>query len=360
MKYSEKCEQFKGTIENLDRINYGRSLEKDVGSLELNQDWDYCLEESSVVKETYDSIEKILPNKHHVGVISTGTHTRDYVNYYNISSDFENWADEAVMYVYECPADNSALSFANKSSSSEKNCYNRNKNHYARVACESFINSKAEFKDHLCRCLWHVDNEEDPDSLKVTEIGGFNKFNYFDKNKVYGRFMISIIEEFKLANFYTTNMFRYEIFKSDNNQEKALNLREIIQCLENRENEDITPDKEYLGVFIEELKALKPKVIFATSNPYGILQKWMERELADDVLREILQNAVLIKVPHTANRDNNSERYLKNAVNIILGLNKGEVIESDFAKEKLIEMYIRYPEIHNNRNFYTFGQNHGK
>lgn len=264
-------------------------------------------------------------DKLHLGVISSGTHSIDYKRYYKACEvgdwgDFENWNDTPVMFVYECPADNLPSSFWAK-----KNGYEYTKNKKDR---KSLNYNQHENKDLLCKDLWHLDEiDKDEEKEKWQESITPEGFDFFS-DKTYGKFILSLILSFKLNNLYTTNFFRYEIFKidhtGDKNKEIALNLPVI--------RKEVFNDKDYIPkVFKEEIGLFKPEIILATSNPYYCIKRNIE-ELKEEL--KLDTEPLLIKVPHPANRDSKETRFLKNFMSTFYALKKAGV-----KKEKLSELF---------------------
>lgn len=287
-------DQIYKTKEALDIINYGETVPYSENVKEDGKLNSYKFSEQ--VEKDIDKIKKCIKNNNqlHIGVISAGTHTLDYQKVFDFKPD-ENWSKEPVMFVYECPANNMKSSFYGKNDIKE-------------------ISEKDVSEDLLCNCLWHLNPE-----VNIQE-----DFKFFG-NKKYSEFILSVIKTFKLANFYTTNFFRYEIYEVNNkNNETALNFGKIQDIMEN--------DNMLTESFKAEINAFRPKVIFATSNPYNWLKNnWDKSEYAGDM-------PLIIKVPHPANRDSNTDRFLKNAFAIKAGLDMAG-IKNSIQSEKIFDVY---------------------
>ena len=145
----------------------------------------------------------------------------------------DNWKDNSVMFVFECPAGNIDASFLNDRNTEEYS--EENRKHAVENATAKSDSEK--FKLHLAKVLWHADPKIEvltpkysiKDFTKSDYCKQYYPFAFFGKSKRYSELMLSIILTFKLKNFYTTNMFRYEIFSANKNGvDVALNMNGIV------------------------------------------------------------------------------------------------------------------------------------
>ena len=190
-----------------------------------------CNISESIKKDLYNLNTKLnernkeLNKNYKVGVISRGTHSNDYAEFYGIDMEGDKWKDNKVMFVFECPGGNIDASFLNDENT-EDYCEVNRKNAVGKV---TDVIDMEQYKLHMAKVLWHADpkfvSEDGKEELsKEDYINSYEDFSFFGKYKNYSELMLSIIKTFKLRNFYTTNMFRYEIFEEKDGLESAKNL----------------------------------------------------------------------------------------------------------------------------------------
>ncbi len=302
-------ESKENTIQKLNELNYGRIevpyAEKPdfAGQLET---YDASTEIETDVKKMKDVLEK---QGLYLGVISVGAHSADYFKIYGITKE-NDWNKTPVMFVFECPGDN------------KSSCLNKAEEDQAGV----------DWHGHMSDSVWHADRGDASAGKK-----------YFGKQRVYTDLMLAIIKTFKLSNFYTTNYFRYEIYEKNNGKEIALNLNTITKKIG-----EIVDDT----IFWKEYETFKPKVIFATSEPYWhIVSKLSDTEQNEEV--------IVVKVPHPASARsglNEDFRYLINTMQIATGLLKGGVISNEAFDGYIKELTAFYAQEGGEKTITVFPQ----
>lgn len=262
----------------------------------------------------------------HLGAISSGAHTNDFIESFQIDPALCNSNhSDPVMFVYECPGNNLNASFfpyaEHKKINDLENYLFEEKKTLSSDCNRSVLSGKY---------LWHADSYGEVGNWKFET----DSYAYFSGRREYSYFLQSLIQEFKLSNFYTTNLFRYELFRLNGDVERALNLGEICYEFDKTNGEGSFIEFVHDSVFDCEYRTLNPKVIFATSKPYKILK---------DYLKDEMPKPILIKVPHPAFYNiSEEERFLKNSVPVIAGLVEAGIIEESFANNKLIAMMKIY------------------
>ena len=288
---------------------------------------------SDIIKkiELYNSKKSNEPNLH-LGVISSGAHTLDFKKYYGFKID-DTWNFKPVMFVYECPGNNLDSSFLTKHGTSLNNNYIRNKD----------IITKEKKDLLLCNRIWHADYGK-MHYKNNKEMYGNNNFLFFDKQRKYSEFLLSLVLEFKLVNLYTTNFFRYELFRFQKNKknryvEKALNISDIYG-LKTSGSEKCLFTKAP-SVFIKELQIFKPHLIISTeSTAYYIEQEYKNKQnkLEDDMH--------IVTVPHPAHYSlKNKKRFVSNVFNILSGFSVKEIIKKETINDKMYKALNKYKDI---------------
>lgn len=302
---SKKVEEVKSA---LDKINYGKDLKKDA-------DWNIEAKRpvlkkpisSDIVKDEYEIIRDIISNKngYHIGAISSGTHSIDYANIYGFDINDNEWNEKPVMFVFENPSNNVNACFAGDPEEAIK-CQNSN--------------DDEDWKQLLSKYIWHADYGYEDYKNHSGEYGN-EQFRFFESMGKYSELLLSIILEFKLANFYTTNIFRYEIFtQTDKKDEAYCNIDYVKKEILKEEFDICGSDTS----FMKELNAFKPEIIFATSKPYGYLKDYCKKK-----------NKTIVKVPHPSGQFAKENRFICNAMAIINGLHKAGIIGDDIRDKKI-------------------------
>ena len=315
----------------LDKINYGKKL--DDKHLKLD-DKPYLIEEyrsmsgaiSDEFKEVREKLKKINKGKAeqekcYMGAISVGAHSIDYSKVFGFTIP-KAWNKTPVMFVFENPSNNLDACFVKDMDD-------------AKAANNS--EELEKWNKLLCKVIWHADYGIQGYKEHKSEYGG-GEFRHFDEPKMYSQLLLSIILEFKLANFYTTNMFRYEIFNDVDGEEKFLNLDKISGLTGKDEKTLFSLDNDN-NSFVKELDKFEPKLIFTTSKPFYYLSKYMENK---DKYKDI----ELVKLPHPAHPSlNNTHRFCMNAMSIINGLQKAGVITENKRNDKIIEAMEKHIDL---------------
>lgn len=265
----------------------------------------------------------------HLGAISSGAHSLDYANYYGFEID-DDWNFNPILFVYECPSANLDASFLGHDNNNLYNDYKKLE--------------KNRFKNNLHKLLgdriWHADygwgtyNSDKENSNQDSISFGDNNFSYFGSYNYYSEFLLSLILEFKLGNFYTTNFFRYELFKSiSNNKEKALNLGAIDKL---NKNENLSLNT-LTNTFEKEYETLDPTIVFATSNPF--------QKISYHYKVNTDNKPKLFKIPHPTGHFTNKQRFSANTMIIISGLKQVGIINAKTANNKMIHALKKIEEV---------------
>lgn len=259
-----------------------------------------------------------------LGAISSGAHTIDYSNIYGFEMD-SSWHDGSVMYVFECPGNNFDACYSNGHATEDGRIINHYNIDSAIPLSEHSNLGVNEIKPLLCNRVWHADSGIE--CFKNEDYGN-GKFACFEQQKVYSELLLSIILEFKLKDFYTTNFFKYEFFHKKGDSDSALNLSKIYNTFS---------DNDFVPLALKkELEVFKPKVIIATSNPCWRLNAFYEKNPS-------MKKPIIVQVPHPANyRLNNPTRFLENGINITEALYKAKIIDEDEYRKKMNIILERY------------------
>ena len=306
----------------LDYINYGVKANQDIYKRYdfVNNIFTKQYPMSSLVKEEFESIKNIVEKNSkntYMGTISNGAHSIDYSKIFGFNIT-KSWRIAPVMFVFENPSNNIDASFIKDAKSAKK-------------LKDKDIDE--QLKNLQCDRVWHADYGIDAYKNKEKDdIYGNGRFTHFEHYKMYSQLLLSIILEFKLANFYTCNMFRYEIFEYKK-KEKYLNLFEVNDLLGNERDVAFNFDSEKCS-FARELKILKPRIIFATYKPHNFLIDYCDEN-----------DIVLVKVPHPTQRLTNRERFFRNFTRITLGLYEAGIISAKTRNEKITKSISRLKKI---------------
>lgn len=215
---------FKETFKKINELRFGKLIQY---ADPQNQSYTYDDEtkryirsdtSTAVCHECEDySVNKSSDDEFSLQIVSHGIHSLDLFKIQKFN-DYSDYRDDAVMLVMESPASNLDA------------CY------------------KEEFDGkHPAKVWWWADGESTAKSTTYP-----NEFS----SKKYGDFFNSFVHTFKLKNAYMTNLVKCGMLKkSDNN--KYGNLDKFpakckSECFEK--------------IFLEEVRVLKPKVIFTLSS----------------------------------------------------------------------------------------------
>lgn len=325
----------------LDLFNYGRSINDLIDRYNLQSATnlkpytpnEIIRDEFKYVLNTVNELNEKNGFNWHLGTVSSGAHTGNFISSYGLKSyglnicekDLDGWNPGHVMFVYECPGNNLDACMAAKNHDREKLI-----NYLLNLENNNDIDSL--FNDLCCKTLWHADCGKT--QYFGAEIGNGN-FLEFGESKKYSEFLLQLIMGFKLANFYTTNLFRYEVYTTDDNgKEESLNLNKILwpKGKDTTYFEKLSILNPNMTVFKKELEIVKPDIIFATSNVHWNIYQFFKCN-PDLVMPKI------VKVPHPASYLSSKDRYLENTFRIIKGLGEAKVITEEFAYEKIEQAY---------------------
>lgn len=182
-------------------------------------------------------------------IVSHGIHSLDLFKIQKFN-DYSDYRDDAVMLVMESPASNLDA------------CYKEE------------IDGK-----HPAKVWWWADGKTTAES--ATYPDGFS-------SRKYGEFFNSFVHTFKLKNAYMTNLVKCGMLKNSDDS-KYGNLDEFpAKCKNNC----------FENIFLEEVEALKPKVIFTLSSKvYNYLNGG---KVIEKIEKKLGAKPYIVTLPHPA------------------------------------------------------------
>lgn len=297
-------------------------------------------DDSQIVKAFKKLQENLQKNgeEQEIGVISNGVHSIDLLMRYFSREEIEEidttgQQHKRVMIIYEAPAKNLYATAAYRNYSKAKNQEEPNNRE---PSVKDYLKNKirrGEIRDCLTGVWWRMDLDEKAVKEAKEKNTGFTAM------KKYAEFLIDFIRVFGILDLYTTNLFRYEIFESDD--EKFLGWDEVSKLT--AENKSLV-DSAFDKIVIEEIKAYEPNVILATSKPYNYL--WYKKfgstkqnMKVEPVLE--LENIPLFKIPHPASMLATEFRECANICSVAKELYKSDVITLEKASNIIKEYYLK-------------------
>ena len=235
-----------------------------------------------------------------VDIVSHGIHSYDFLNIYNEHNKtkikYDNFHKDGVLFVLENPSKN------------EETCY------------EERIENK-----HVAQGWWWLDNDE------AEKVEGFH--DTFAKQKSYGAMFHSVINIFRLENAYITNFVKCG--KQKNGE---------FQRLYNYDPE--VKNNCFEKFLIEEIKIIKPKVIFALGKAgFNLLN-----EKEEEINKAIDNKPLIIRLPHPNSQITNEDRKTLLYCNILKGLINSSVITEPEEIKTLWLKFTEYKEVDKNNN----------
>lgn len=196
-----------------------------------------------------NSVNKSSDDEFSLQIVSHGIHSLDLFEIQKFN-DYSDYRDDAVMLVMESPASNLDA------------CY------------------KEEFDGkHPAKVWWWADGKSTAKSTTYP-----NEFS----SKKYGDFFNSFVHTFKLRNAYMTNLVKCGMLK-DSDHNKYGNLDKFPSECKNKCIENI---------FLNEVEALKPKVIFTLSSKvYNYLN---EKKVIKRIEEKLGTKPYIVTLPHPA------------------------------------------------------------
>lgn len=329
------------------------------------------------VAKLYNSISK-PSNEYphiHLGTVSNGVHATELIERYFTPTMVQNidyWNTKKVMVVYEAPANNLDCSHAlmNKCDNVEKN--EKEKDEFLKIV-NSYIKEKKgkhpiSLTDNLTSRWWRLDepllrqkSEKEVSCEKDQSRSCHECFKCFS-NKSYTGFLLALISHFGLANMYTTNYCRIELFEEKENKKNKEGFVSWDKTLNDCKGVFIAEEK----LFLEEYKHFEPDIVLATSNPYYRLLyldgkgKKIKPDDEDSykIMQEIKKDRKekeephIIKIPHPASRYPYDFRLCYNMCMITRELEKIKAI----TKERADEIFNHFREM----NITDYATNNGE
>lgn len=335
----------------------------------------------SSILQTLPINEKIYP-----GTVSNGVHATELIERYftaTMVQSIDYWNTKKVMVVYEAPANNLDCCHAlmNKCENVEKN-EKEEIDEFLKIV-NNYIEEKKDdqpisLTDNLTNRWWRLDeqllrqknNDEqllqhnnnvlqcNPTTSCIFNTIGKPCYKCFN-SKSYTGFLLALISHFGLANLYTTNYCRIELFEIDEkngNKESFLNWDETLNL---KNGKKVFMKEENL--FLDEYEQFMPDIVLASSNPYNRLQylingkKKRNDHDSYDRMQRIISNTIkprIIKMIHPASRYPYDFRLCYNMCMITRELEKIKAI----TKERADEIFNHFREM----NITDYATNNGE
>lgn len=215
---------FKETFEEINKLRFGKLIQY---ADPQNQSYTYDDETKRYIRRDTpttvchkcedDSVNKSSDGEFSLQIVSHGIHSLDLFKIQKFN-DYSDYRDDAVMLVMESPASN--LDACYKEEVAEK---------------------------HPAKVWWWADGKSTAES--ATYPDGFS-------SRKYGEFFNSFVHTFKLKNAYMTNLVKCGMLKDSDHNEYGNLDKFPSECKNNC----------FENIFLKEVEALKPKVIFTLSS----------------------------------------------------------------------------------------------
>ncbi len=215
------------TLKEINKLRFGKLIQYDEPQ---NQSYGTDIDDKGKVRYVRSALptgvcnlcKKNSANKSSDGefslkIVSHGIHSLDLFKIQKFN-DYSDYRDDAVMLVMESPASNLDA------------CY-----------------SEEFYGKHPAKVWWWADGKTTAES--ATYPDGFS-------SRKYGEFFNSFVHTFKLKNAYMTNLVKCGMLKDSDHNEYGNLDKFPSECKNNC----------FENIFLEEVKALKPKVIFTLSS----------------------------------------------------------------------------------------------
>ena len=215
--------------------------------------------------------------------ISHGAHSSDFLQVLPEKPNTANWHPEPIIFVYETPS--------------------RDYDIYKRVPYDGYNKHPSE--------VWYW----------IHEVEDFITYPASFRGGEYGKFVLSAILTFKLANVYMTNLVKCGL----NNAEGRF------QGLSDFKDETI--QNCFSNFLKKEISILKPKIIFAVGSD---VEEWIKSFVGDIYYVQ--------QLPHPAGRRRNDHYKVLYFWGVARALHKAKIINTDEGCE-LARLYLeRYEE----------------
>lgn len=253
---------FKETFEEINELRFGKLIQY---ADPQNQSYTYDDETKRYIRSDAptavchkcedDSVNESSDGEFSLKIVSHGIHSLDLFKIQKFN-DYSDYRDDAVMLVMESPASNLDA------------CYKEE------------IDGK-----HPAKVWWWADGKSTDDHKSTDER---TTYPYGFSSKKYGEFFNSFVHTFKLKNAYMTNLVKCGMLNSD--YDKYANLDKFpAECKNNC----------FDNIFLEEVKALKPKVIFTLSSK---VYNYLTTDKRLNEIKEVkgCESLDIVALPHPA------------------------------------------------------------
>lgn len=265
------------------------------GKLKFDKAKEEYFGRSDEVQEICHCCEVKQKDNFELKIVSHGCHSLDLFKKQNLSErDYSNYHNDGIMLIMESPSANLDA------------CY------------------KKDFSGkHPAKVWWWLEAENTNSPAYYP-----NEFS----SKKYGQFFNSLVHTFKLKNAYMTNFIKCGLLDNNGNfgQFDAFSDSCKNNCFEN--------------ILLEEIKIIKPKVIFVFStNVCNFLIEHMDK------IKEKLGNKkpFIIQLPHPArSRSGFSDEYYRTLwyCRVLEGLIKSGIVQDKAEQNRYWNDYVLYPQ----------------
>ena len=223
-----------------------------------------------------------------LGCISHGTQASDFIEKYSKIEDVIDWYDTPVMFLFENPSNNYDF------------CKEYKYNGFTKLPPAHW---------------WRLDCSID-ETVDIKIISNMKK---------YEQTIWELCKEFRLKNFYTTNLIKCGMGNIKNGNWGNWDSYSS-ECKNNC----------FKYVFCEELRLFNPKIIFACRK--SVFDFLMNKKNNNC---ECLQNIDIVLLPHPAAQINGSFRFTLNYMRVAATLYNNKIID----EETYLNKCIKYAEI---------------
>lgn len=262
-----------------------------------------------------------------LGTVSNGVHATELIGWFFTPEMLQeiHWNTKRVMVVFEAPSKNLDCSHG---LSPIHECTNKE---YKDTCIRNYVKENKErhfsLEENLTEYWWRLDSKRlrnavdavDKKEVKCNKQEGCrNCFDCFRKQSYTG-FLLALIAHFGLANLYTTNYCRFELFEAgemSGDREKFLGWKKTVDAV----NGKLFAIEEQL--FKREYKDFQPEIILATANPYYRLTGENS---------PIKEKDRVIKIIHPASRYPGNFRLCYNMCALTKELQQKNIIDGDCA-----------------------------
>lgn len=247
---------------------------------------------SDEVQEVCNCCEVKQKDNFELKIVSHGCHSLDLFKKQKLSeSEYSDYRKDGVMLIMESPSANLDA------------CYKKN-----------------FFGKHPAKAWWWLETENTNNPTYYP-----NEFS----SKKYGQFFNSLVHTFKLKNAYITNFIKCGLLDKDDSSKFGQFQYYTDQCKNNC----------FKNILLEEIKIIKPKVIFVLSKKvFDYLSNHIE-----DIKTILEYNPLTIQIPHPArSRSGFLNEYYRTLwyCRILEGLIKADIIKDKNEQHNYWDNYI--------------------